>query len=197
MELRHHRLYLSAVQHTHKYRFNHIVIVMPERYLVTAEALCIVIQMTSPHPRTKITGRFFNVINRIENVRLEYLYRYFQLACVLLDNIPVCRAVAWVHYDKFHLERKITVAVKLLKQLSHQHRILTARNTYGDTVVFLYKLILLYSLCECRPYLFAELLLQALLDTLRNLVSLLLLHYSKKPGGISARKRISVIAHFR
>ena len=41
MELRHHRLHLSAVEHPHKDRLNHIVEMMSERNLITSQFFCV------------------------------------------------------------------------------------------------------------------------------------------------------------
>ena len=41
MELRHHRLHLSAVEHPHKDRLNHIVEMMSERNLIASQFFCV------------------------------------------------------------------------------------------------------------------------------------------------------------
>ena len=78
VKLRHHRLHLRAVQHSHQYGFNHIVIVMPQCDLIAAELSRIAVQMSSAHSGAQITGRFFHMINRLKYVRFKYSNGNFQ-----------------------------------------------------------------------------------------------------------------------
>ena len=53
VQLRHHRLYLRPVKHSHKDGLDHIVKMMPQRNLVAAELLCLA--SSSPATMSKIS----------------------------------------------------------------------------------------------------------------------------------------------
>ena len=121
VELRHHRLNLTAVEHTHKNSFYNIVIVMTECDFVTAELLCLFVEITSPHSCAKVAGIFVNIVNRIKNICFKNSYRNVQPTGIALDYITIFNAVARVHYKKNKLKRKFIVSFQLLKKLCHQH----------------------------------------------------------------------------
>lgn len=58
VQLRHHRLYLRPVKHSHKDGLDHIVKMMSQRNLVAAELLCLAVEMPSAHARAQIARRF-------------------------------------------------------------------------------------------------------------------------------------------
>lgn len=94
VELRHHRLNLTAVEHTHKNSFYNIVIVMTECDFVTAELLCLFVEITSPHSCAKVAGIFVNIVNRIKNICFKNGYRNVQPTGIALDYITIFNAVA-------------------------------------------------------------------------------------------------------
>ena len=71
MKLRHHRLHLRTVEHSHEDRLDDIIVMMAECNLVAAELLCKMIQMAAAHSRAEITRGIFHMVDRIENVCLE------------------------------------------------------------------------------------------------------------------------------
>ena len=72
VKFRHHCLNLRAVQHTHKYGFDNVVVVVPEGNLVASKLLGKIIQVPPSHSRAKIARRFVYIVNGLENIRFEY-----------------------------------------------------------------------------------------------------------------------------
>ena len=72
VKFRHHCLNLRAVQHAHKYGFDDVVVVVPQRDFVASQLLCKVVQISPSHSRAKIARRFVYIVNGLENIRFEY-----------------------------------------------------------------------------------------------------------------------------
>ena len=119
VKLRHHSLYLRPVQHTHKYCFYNVVVMMTERYFITAETFCVIIKISPAHTRAQITGRFFHIINRFENIGFKYFYGYVKIFGVFFYNTAVFRIISGVHNNVLNLKINLAVALKLFKQLCH------------------------------------------------------------------------------
>ena len=49
MQLWHHSLHLTSVEHTHQHRFDYIVIMVTQRNLVAAQFLCLAVQIAPTH----------------------------------------------------------------------------------------------------------------------------------------------------
>lgn len=54
VKLRHHGLHLTAVEHSHQDRLNHIVKMMSQCNLVASKLFCFAVKMTAPHSCTEI-----------------------------------------------------------------------------------------------------------------------------------------------
>ena len=109
VKLRHHRLHLRTVEHSHEDRLDDIIVMMAECNLVAAELLCKMVQMTAAHSRAEVTRRIFDMVNRIENIGLENRDRNMEALCVILDHLAVLRAVSRVHDNEFYFEIKFIV----------------------------------------------------------------------------------------
>ena len=88
---------------------------MPEGNFVAAELLCKVIKIAAPHARAEIAGRFFDVVDRAKDIRLENLRRDAKFPQIILDDLPVRGAVARIHDEEPDLEREFIVKLQLLK----------------------------------------------------------------------------------
>ena len=71
--------------------------------------------------------------------------------CVAFNLLAVNLIIARIHHQKNQFKRHIAVTVELLHQLRHQHRILTARDTYGNLITGLDQLISLDSIGKGFP----------------------------------------------
>ena len=96
-ELRHHGLKLAAVEHAHQYGLDHIVIMVAERNLVAAQFPGPPVKPAAPHSGADIAGGFFDVKNRVEDLRLEEAKRDAEEGGVFLDDAAVRLIVAGVH----------------------------------------------------------------------------------------------------
>ena len=161
VELRHHGLHLTAVDHAHEYGLDNVVKVMTQRYLIAAEFLRLVVEVSAAHSRAEVAGIILHIIHGIENVRFKHCYRNVHHSCVCLDYCAVLAAVAGIHDQEHKLEIKFAVALYLLEQLRHQHGILAAGNTHGYLVTRLEQLVLVKSLCKLAENTAVKLLGQA------------------------------------
>ena len=141
VQLRHHGFHLSAVDHAHENRFNDIVKMVSQSDLITAQFLCLVIQMSTPHTGTEIAGVILHVIHRIKNIGFEHGNGNLQQLGVGFDDLPVLGTIAGIHDQKDQFKGKFSVPLNLLKQLRHEHRVLAAGNTHGNAVVGLNQVI--------------------------------------------------------
>ena len=134
---------------------------MTQRYLIAAEFLRLVVEVSAAHSRAEVAGIILHIIHGIENVRFKHCYRNVHHSCVCLDYCAVLAAVAGIHDQEHKLEIKFAVALYLLEQLRHQHGILAAGNTHGYLVTRLEQLVLVKSLCKLAENTAVELLGQA------------------------------------
>ena len=141
-EFGHHRLVLAGVEHSHENGLDHVVIVVAERYFVTAQFPGLTVKISPSHSRAEIAGGFFNVVDGVKDRGVEDRHRNSQDAAVLLDQRAVAREVAGVHADKSQRERKFVVPLDLLKEFGHQHGVLAAGDADSDVVALLDQLIL-------------------------------------------------------
>ena len=125
VQLRHHSLHLTTVQHTHEDCLDHIIKMMSQRNLITSQLLGMRIQITTSHSRTKITGIILNFCHCIKNITFKNRKRNSQKLCIILNNLPVIRIIARIHYQKHQFKMNLPMTLQLLKQLRHQHRVLT------------------------------------------------------------------------
>ena len=75
VELRHHGLDLSAIQHSHQRRLDHIVKMMSKRDLVAAELFRVGLKISAAHSRAEITRALIHVGNDIEDIAVKHLDR--------------------------------------------------------------------------------------------------------------------------
>ena len=151
-----HGLQLGAVEHTHNGRLDDVVEVVAQCDFIAAQLLGLAVEVAAAHPGAEIAGVLVGVVGHREDVALEDGHRDVEQLGVGLDLLAVYLVVTGVHHQKDQLERHIAVALKLLHQLCHQHRILSARNTDGDLISLVYQLIPLYRLDKGSPDLLAE-----------------------------------------
>ena len=186
VQLWHHGLYLCAVQHTHQDGLDDIVIVMAESNLVTAQFLCVMIEMPSSHSRTQIARGLIYMEDCLKNIRFVNCNRNIQFSCVLFDHLAVFRAVSRIHHQEFHIKRKLVVQFQLLKQFCHQHRIFSTGDTDCDTVPFFNQFILIDGFCKFAPDGFAELFPDAFFYIGTDVFFLIFPHQIHQPGDITA-----------
>ena len=74
VELRHHGLYLSAVEHTHEYGLDNVVKMMSQCYLVAAQSLCVAVQVSPSHACAYVAGILLDIVHGIKYVRLEDMH---------------------------------------------------------------------------------------------------------------------------
>ena len=166
VELGRHGLQLGAVEHAHDGRLDDIVEVVAQRDLVAAELLGLAVKVAAPHAGAEVAGRFVRAVGHLEDIGLEYRDGDVQQRRVALDALAVDGVVAWVHDEEHQLKRYVAVAMKLLHELCHQHRVLAAGDADGDLVPCLDQLVPFDGHDKWRPQLFTELFDNAALDFL-------------------------------
>ena len=142
---------------------------MPKCDFIAAQLLGLAVEVAAAHPGAEIAGVFVGVVGHREDVALEDGHRDVEQLGVGLDLLAVYLIVAGVHHQEDQLERHIAVALKLLHQLCHQHRVFATRDADGDLVPGLDQLIPLDGHDEGRPKLLAEFFDNAALDFLIGL----------------------------
>ena len=80
---------------------------------------------------------------------------YIKSFCIFFYKSTVFGCISRIHNQKNKLKWVCTVLLQLLHTFGKYHRILTARNTNGNFIVFLYKLIFLHSGNKINPNCFA------------------------------------------
>ena len=121
VKLRHHRIHLRSIQHTHQYRFNHIVKMMAQSNFIAAQLPGIGIEIAPAHPRAQITGRTACIHYCLKNIRLKNRNRYSQELCILLNQLTVRRMISRIHHKKLQSELHFSVAKNLLHTLCQKH----------------------------------------------------------------------------
>ena len=147
---------------------------MSQRNLITSQLLGMRIQITTSHSRTKITGIILNFCHCIKNITFKNRKRNSQKLCIILNNLPVIRIIARIHYQKHQFKMNLPMALQLLKQLRHQHRVLTTWNTDSNLIPLLNQLILIQSLGKRSPDCLSERLDNTVLNLFRLQFLLLL-----------------------
>ena len=109
----------------HKDRLDHIIKMMSQRNLITSQLLGMRIQITTSHSRTQVTWIILNFCHCIKNITFKNRKRNSQKLCIILNNLPVIRIIARIHYQKHQFKMNLPMTLQLLKQLRHQHRVLT------------------------------------------------------------------------
>ena len=111
VQLWHHGLELSAVQHPHEIGFNYIVKVMPQSNLVASQLLRVAIEVSPAHPGAQVAGGFLHIVNRLENVGFKDSDRNSQKARIVLNDAAVFRVVAGIHDHIPHIKRNRAVTL--------------------------------------------------------------------------------------
>ena len=121
-----HGLQLRAVEHTHDGGLDDIVEVVAQCDLVAAQLLGLAVEVAAAHPGAEIAGVLVGVVGHREDVALEDGHGDVEKLGVGFDLLAVDLVVAGVHHEKDQLEGHIAVALQLLHELCHQHRVLAA-----------------------------------------------------------------------
>ena len=150
-----HGLQLGAVEHTHNGRLDDVVEVVAQCDFIAAQFLGLAVEVAAAHPGAEIAGVPVGVVGHREDVALEDGHRDVEQLGVGLDLLAIYLVVAGVHHQKDQLERHIAVALKLLHQLCHQHRVFATRDADGDLVTGLDELVALHRYDEGGPQLLA------------------------------------------
>ena len=190
VQLRHHGLHLSAVQHPHEDRLDNIIVMVSQSDLIAPQLLCMAIQIASAHSGTQIAGGILDIIHRIKYLGFKNRNGNIHQLRIVLDDLAVRLTVTGIHHQKYQFKGELVVTLQLLEQLCHQHGILTTRDTYGDLVVLLDHVILIDSFGKSGKQDFMEFFADAFFNLPCPLVfffsGLFLLHQVQKPPGIAA-----------
>ena len=194
MQLGHHGLHLRAVEHPHEDGLDHVVVMMAQRDLVAAQFPRLAVQIPPAHPGAQVAGVLFFLVDDIENIRLKDGDGNAQKPGVVLDHLAVGLVVPGVHDQKFQLEGEFVVPVKLLKQLGHEHGVLAAGNTHGDTVAGLDQIVGADGLGKFGEKPLVPRFADALLDLLLQTGLLLPLHSIQQPARVAALQTVGLHA---
>ena len=82
-----------------------------ECYLVAAESLCVLIEITASHAGAEVAGVVVDLRNGIEYLCFKHLNRYFEKRGIVDDLLSVYLVVAGIHYKEDCLERYIAAAL--------------------------------------------------------------------------------------
>lgn len=195
VELRHHRLVLSGIEHAHQDSLDDVVEVMAERDLVAAEALGFLIEVAAAHAGADVARGLRDVVDGVEDIRFEDRKRDAEEIRVSLDDLPVRLIVARVHAEEHELERDLVMALQLLKELRHEHRVLAAGDADRDAVARLDELIIADGLHEHAEEVSLELLAERLLDVVAALLGIhILLDLTEHPLTVAASETVGLVA---
>ena len=122
---------------------------------VAAQLLGLAVEVAAAQPGAEIAGVFVGVVGHREDVALEDGHRDVEQLGVGLDLLAVYLVVTGVHHEEDQFKRHIAVALKLLHQLCHQHRVFATRDADGDLVTGLDELVALDRYDEGGPQLLA------------------------------------------
>ena len=134
--------------------------------LIAPELLGFAVKIPPAHSRAKITGVFLHCVYHIKNRAFKNCDRNAERFGVVLQQSPVVVVISRIHHQKQQLKRDLPVPLKLLKQLRHEHGVLSARNAHGDPVFRLHEIILLHGGDKRRPELLMVFFDDAALDEL-------------------------------
>ena len=195
VELRHHRLVLPGVEHAHQDGLDDVVEVVAERDLVAAEALRFLIEVAAAHAGADVARGLRDVVDGVEDVRFEDCERDAEEIRVPLDDLAVRLVVARVHAEEHELERDLIMALQLLEELRHEHRVLAAGDAHRDAVTRLDELIIADGLHEHAEEVPLELLAEGLLDVVAALLGIhVLLDLTEHPLAVTAGEAVGLIA---
>ena len=195
VELRHHRLVLAGVEHAHEDGLDDVVEVVAERDLVAAEALGFLIEVAAAHAGADVARGLRDVVDGVEDICFEDRERDAKEIRVPFDNLTVCLVIARVHAQEHELERDLIVALQLLEELRHEHRILTAGDADRNAVTRLDELIIADGLHEHAEEVTLELLAEGLLDVVAALLGIhVLLDLAEHPLTVAAGEAVGLIA---
>ena len=195
VKLRHHRLVLAGVEHAHEDGLDDVVEVVAECDLVAAEALGFLIEVAAAHAGADVARGLRDVVNGVEDVRFEDRERDAEEIRVSLDDLTVRLIIARVHAQEHELERDLIVALQLLKELRHEHRVLTTGDADRDAVTRLDELIIADGLHEHAEEVTLELLAKGLLDVVAALLGIhILLNLAEHPLAIAAGETVGLVA---
>ena len=118
------------------------------------------------------------------------LNQYGAIYGIILDNSTVFLAISRIHDQKYQIKVYLVMALQFLKQLCHEHGILTAGNTDSDLIALLHQFILTDCLGKLAPDGLFKLFTQTLLDVkgrdLRLACLILRLHPLHEPAKITS-----------
>ena len=150
-----HGLQLGAVEHPHEGGFDDVAEVVAQCDFIATQLLGLAVEVAAAHPGAEIAGVFVGVVGHREDVALEDGHRDVEQLGVGFDLLAVYLVVTGVHHEEDQFKRHIAVALKLLHQLCHQHRVFATRDADGDLVSLLYQLVALYRHDKGGPQLLA------------------------------------------
>ena len=195
VELRHHRLVLTGVEHAHEDGLDDVVEVVTERDFVAAEALGFLIEVAAAHAGADVARGLRDVVDGVEDIRFEDRERDAEKIRVPLDDLAVRLVVARVHAEEHELERDLIMALQLLEELRHEHRVLTAGDAHRNAVARLDELIIADGLHEHAEEVPLELLAEGLLDVVAALLGIhVLLDLTEHPLAVTAGEAVGLVA---
>ena len=98
VQLRHHGLHLSTVQHPHEDRLNHIIVMVSQSDLITPQLLCVTVEIASAHSRTQIAGAILDIIHRIKYLGFKNRDGNVHQLRIVLDDLAVRLTVTGIHH---------------------------------------------------------------------------------------------------
>ena len=157
---------------------------VPEGNLVAPKFFCLRIKVPPSHPRAQITRRFTDVVDRIEDLCFKDFERHTEHFGIAFDERPVEFIVAGVHAEEYEFKVEFVMALELLKELRHEHGVLTAGNADGDLVAGLHQFVFHDALGKRNPERLFEFppVAKRLLDFRR---AVFMDHLLAKPGAVS------------
>ena len=136
MKLGHHSLDLAAVEHPHQYGLDHIIKMMSQSDLITAQGLGLGVQVTPAHAGTEVTGIAVHTGHDVEDLAFEDGKRNAQYLGVVLNDFPVIRIVARVHHQEYQFEGidRILLALTVDKIYVYENKRLEIHLRYEDMI---------------------------------------------------------------
>ena len=107
---------------------------VPQGNLVAAQVPGLFVQVSPAHAGAEIAGGFGHLVHNVEDIRMKNRDRDAQGLGVGFDKQPVQLIVSRIHDQENQLEGEFPVPLQLLKELRHQHGVLSSGNADGDPV---------------------------------------------------------------
>ena len=98
VQLWHHGLHLSAVQHPHEDRLDNIIVMVSQSDLIAPQLLCMAIQIASAHSGTQIAGGILDIIHRIKYLGFKDRNGNIHQLRIVLDDLAVRLTVTGIHH---------------------------------------------------------------------------------------------------